>query len=689
MKRIFLSIIITTFLFVGTISAQTPKWVSTEVQNRTAVFEDYIYVNFYVGMADKMANDFEKQYPNQFITINNNLDIDEGREIFHNSGIDGNIPNVLEEGSPYLLGSINRSTIPWAIGIDKWQPLVENIVNQPSVVNVYVKPELNIVTRELTVEVEYYYTDDSPAPENYLTVMLLQNELLIKDDLLIKYNPDPDFVTEDGLYRRMHFLRAVLSPGGAWGDTITNTKKGSYECRKYTVILPDTIKKIPVELDNLEVAAFISENKANIYSGHKANIEIIKTDVKIEDITEYTLNVENIYPKFKVTNKSDLPITKFDMGCNFILTYTKFMWHIIEYDYFYNIARKQNHDTTITEKLTYLGTLNKDESAIIEFPKVTRDEFKFASSYTLQAFVSSIVFSGNNPALDTNKTDNIIVTAPKIGLIDTSFSETVITFEKPIASASSNILPAHTVLDDSFNHYFSLANGRDNSGANNSNNTVIFLLRSQFNVKDAPGYIMFGEVDCKDNPNKILSYYYAYSDAKLNGTPPRIITEISKDWGQTWEKVSEITCEETERPYNTEIYRPQSNDYKFVQVNLYDYIKENFIKNFIIRIGGVPGTDGNALWIDEISLTNGPYDGNDDDESIDENTKLTVYPNPTTSILHINNNNLLGEEYEIYDMSGKLIIKDINNSNIINVGNLSTGTYSLKIKYNIFTFVKK
>ena len=43
-------------------------------------------------------------------------------------------------------------------------------------------------------------------------------------------------------------------------------------------------------------------------------------DVKIEDITEYTLNVENIYPKFKVTNKSDLPITKFDMGYNFILT---------------------------------------------------------------------------------------------------------------------------------------------------------------------------------------------------------------------------------------------------------------------------------------------------------------------------------------------------------------------------------
>ena len=122
-----------------------------------------------------------------------------------------------------------------------------------------------------------------------------------------------------------------------------------------------------------------------------------------------------------------------------------------------------------------------------------------------------------------------------------------------------------------------------------------------------------------------------------------------------------------------------------MQVNLYDYVKENFL----IRIGGVPGTDGNALWIDEISLINGPYDGNDDDESIAEKINLSVYPNPTTNILHINNNNLLGQEYEIYDMSGKLIFKANNNTNEINVESLSTGTYSLIIKGSIFNFIKK
>ncbi|MBQ6269317.1 MAG: T9SS type A sorting domain-containing protein, partial [Bacteroidetes bacterium] len=88
-------------------------------------------------------------------------------------------------------------------------------------------------------------------------------------------------------------------------------------------------------------------------------------------------------------------------------------------------------------------------------------------------------------------------------------------------------------------------------------------------------------------------------------------------------------------------------------------------------------------WIDEISIKNAP------EESIVENTKLSIYPNPASNILHINNDNLLGAEYEIYDISGKLIIKDINNTKTINIETLSTGSYSLKIKDSIFNFIKK
>ena len=80
-----------------------------------------------------------------------------------------------------------------------------------------------------------------------------------------------------------------------------------------------------------------------------------------------------------------------------------------------------------------------------------------------------------------------------------------------------------------------------------------------------------------------------------------------------------------------------------------------------------------------------------DNSGIDDGEKQIIfhYPNPTTDILNINNNYFLGEEYEIYDMSGNLIIKDINNTNQINVNKLCSGVYSLKIKGSIINFIKK
>ncbi|MBR3091345.1 MAG: Omp28-related outer membrane protein, partial [Bacteroidetes bacterium] len=543
-------------------------------------------------------------------------------------------------------------TEPWWQGHAKWMNTVAEIVKQPSIVNIYVKPEINFETRELTVEVEYYYTDDSPVSKNYLTVMLLQNEIICYQ---AGWNHNQENVINDTLYRHNHALRKIITPGGAWGDTITNTKKGSYECRKYKVTLPDSIKDVPLDLTNLEIIAFIAESKANIYTGHKAIIEVpedTKTDLALEDITEYynTLKFETINPKIKVTNNSVLPITKFN------IEYTLANNRNTQFnkDFFSKFYGKKIFDTFITKSDTYSGILNKGESVTIELPEITRDDFKASAYYIAQASFSNI-YSDELFLLDTNPTNNTTKTTTKIGLIDTIFSEAEISFENPDTSSNNGFLPAHTVLDKSINPFFSLVQGtigdlqQELNGAKNSKAAAVFYLDNEyFDVSFKPGYIVFGEIDCKDNPNKILSYYYAYSDYTMNGTRPKIIVEISKDWGKTWQKISEILCEETGKAEKFELrYIPTSEEYKLVQINLYDYAKENFI----IRIGGVPGTFGDVLYIDEISITN------TSNESIDENTNLLCYPNPATDIIHINNNNLLDKEYEIYDMSGKLIIK--------------------------------
>ena len=683
-KSNLIYIVLASFLFISSLSAQTPKWVSTEVQNRAAVLENFTDLyNIKCAMGLKIVNSLTKQYPNNFIVINNHCGIDEhinfGIEQPDLSTIEGNqiYNEVLSQGVSAInrpIASINRSIYPWAMTSDIWESIAKYIMQQPSVVNVYVKPEINITTRELIVEVEYYYTDDSPASENYLTVMLLQNEIIGYQKGGKEY--DTDYVINDNMHYNMHALRTVISEGSTWGEPIMNPKKGSYECRKYKFILPAYIKNVPIDIAKLEVVAFISESTGNIYTGHKALVEVpkdIRTDLAVEDLTEYnnTLKFETIYPKIKITNNSDLPITNFDFS--YTLANTKsdiFLGTLYGRPYSYTI---QIYDTINRKTETYSGKLDKGESLILELPEITRADIKTASNYIAQASVSNI-FHNDVLLLDINKRDNTTKIS-KISLIDTVFSETDISFESALTSLTSE-LPAHTVLDYSFNPHFAI---QGTCGANNTKSAVYFLLNTYIeDVVDKPGYIMFGEVDCNDRSNKVLSYYYAYCDGNRNGTPPKIAVEISKDYGKSWQRISEITCEETGK-LNSDIYQPLSSQYKFIQLNISDYINENFI----IRIGAIPGSNGNALWIDEISIKNV------DNEDIEENTKLSVYPNPASNILHINNNNLLGEEYEIYDMSGELIIKDINNSNIINVGYLSTGTYSLKIKDSIFNFIKE
>ena len=307
-RKLFIKIILMSFLFIGIVHAQTPKWVSTEVQNRTAVLENFTGIyDVLCPKGHKTANEILKEYPDNFIIINNyfklanysssnksfNLTIPEGDSIASKAGNFGKYPPGI--GSTPC-GSINRylnsydqesySTKTLAMSYKAWETAVYHITEQKSIVNVYVKPEIDINTRELIVEVEYYYTEDSPVSENFLTIMLLQNEIVGYQAGGNKYNPDyvpHDTIVSvrDSLYRHMHVLRKLISGGGAWGDTITNTQKGTYEYKKYTLNLSDSINNIPIDINNLEVVAFISESKSNIYTGHKAFAEIsddFKTD---------------------------------------------------------------------------------------------------------------------------------------------------------------------------------------------------------------------------------------------------------------------------------------------------------------------------------------------------------------------------------------------------------------------------
>lgn len=73
-----------------------------------------------------------------------------------------------------------------------------------------------------------------------------------------------------------------------------------------------------------------------------------------------------------------------------------------------------------------------------------------------------------------------------------------------------------------------------------------------------------------------------------------------------------------------------------------------------------------------------------------EFSKIYLYPNPTSNNLYISNNNLVIETISVYSISGKKVLeKNYNQTNPIDVSILPKGMYFIKISSVSGKFVKK
>ncbi len=658
MKKINLLVacLATGILLTASLFAQEPKWVSKEVTQRNVVLEEFTGIGCVACPAGHLiANQLAAANPGRLFVINNHcggyaqptvasdpdLRTKEGNLIASKAGIQG-----------FPSGAINRSTTPWAMYREKWENVAKNILGQNSPVNIYVKPTLDYSTRKLTVEVELYYTGTISTDKNYLTVMLLQNEIVGYQNGA-KYNPD--YAVSGGLYRHMHALRMVVSDGGAFGDIITTTTKGHYEYKKYEVILPEKIANIPLELPDLEVVAFIAEGDNNIYTGHQATIEVpdnIKTDLAIADLTIYpkTLKFEPITPKVEVTNNGNIEVTKFNVDL---------------------MVGSQ------TFSKTFEGKLAKGEKTTIEFDAISFDK---SQNYSLEFNIqrTNNIYAGNNALVDIDNKNNS-VEKYSYGFVEKFIDSVKFSFE-----VKGNTIDLDNIVFDMSQAGFGWRGWQDNQGnfmpcgANNTTHALAMVLYGgPYAGKTA--YIMFGEVDFTTNPQKMLTYHYAYCDGSRNGTPPVITVEATTDWGATWQKINEVTCQETGTTDPKYYYIPKSNEYKRIDIDLKDYAN----KDAIFRLGVRAGSDGNMFYIDEISLYKN--DGSIEEELDD----IAIYPNPTATYLKIDNQSFVGADYQIFDASGKVVVKDRNTSNTINVEYLTPGSYNLKINDKFFRFIKK
>lgn len=335
------------------IGASAQTIVSTEVQNRNVVIEEYTGIGCgYCPAGHENVATYSKQHPGRVVTIN-----------IHQGGYaQGYYPNYTTKWgnqlaaqatiTGYPAGTLNRR-----MGTDgrvanvgpsgtSWFSTANQYLSMQSPVNVAATATIDASTKILTVHVETYYTQDVTDEVGLLTVALLQNNVVGEQHNYGPYNTeqivalaDDYSTTYNTVYSHMHMLRDLITGShGVWGDTIVtaNTEgiipAGTYVERDYTYQLPEyyqdysygSTTHVPLELGDIDIAVFVAQGRpsgnsivssSEIYTGTTVaptyiNMDGVDATISTGSVTAEDVfgcnNLENITVKVKNTAGEDV-----------------------------------------------------------------------------------------------------------------------------------------------------------------------------------------------------------------------------------------------------------------------------------------------------------------------------------------------------------------------------------------------
>lgn len=206
----------------------------------------------------------------------------------------------------YPAGTVNRTEFAGlqqengtAMGRGNWSNAVSQILGQQAYVNIDVAATVDEQTRELTVQVDYYYTGNSPEGTNKLNVVLLQNHIPGPQTGASSFNPQS--ILPNGEYDHVKMARNMVT--GQWGVDITSTTTGSTSLETFTYSVPQSINNVDCNLGNLEVVAFIAEGQQIVANVDGADVEVINhANSKEAALTE----IESINDQCTGSGSSDL-----------------------------------------------------------------------------------------------------------------------------------------------------------------------------------------------------------------------------------------------------------------------------------------------------------------------------------------------------------------------------------------------
>jgi hypothetical protein len=247
----------------------TPLLVSIEPSNKNVVLEEFTGINCqFCPDGHKKANQIIESNPGRVSVIN----IHQGG--YANVSPDyrtewGNAIAAQTKLAGYPSGTVNRHVFSGGNTIlDRgvFAARSTTILGQSSYVNVVVNATVNENTRELTTDVELYYTA-AGSPVNLLNIALLQDSILGPQVGAATWYPE---MVKNGQYQHNHMLRDLLTK--QWGDSIKQTTAGTFIAKRYLYVIPEAYRDIPVNLGKLEIVAFVAEGTQEIVSGHSSKV---------------------------------------------------------------------------------------------------------------------------------------------------------------------------------------------------------------------------------------------------------------------------------------------------------------------------------------------------------------------------------------------------------------------------------
>ncbi|MDI9342449.1 MAG: Omp28-related outer membrane protein [Sediminibacterium sp.] len=321
-----------TFFSAGfAVSAMAQLPASTSPQTKVAVLEEFTGINCtWCPDGHKIANQIKAANPSGKVLLVNihtggfanpsagqpDYRTAEGAAIMA-------IPGMGVTGFP--MGAVNRAVFSgtaMATSRTAWTANVGTVLTQTSYVNVACQATLDVNTRVITVDAQAYYTANSPTSNNFLTIALLEDNVVGPQVGGASLNPTQ--TNPDGSYNHQHMLRKVLTP--TFGNTITTTSSGSTYNTQVSYTIPALYgagtATNACNIGNLEIIAFVTENSQNkIISGASGPIQFTGIANAL-DAGVANLKVDNMVcagisaPEFKMTNFGAATLTNVVVAYN-------------------------------------------------------------------------------------------------------------------------------------------------------------------------------------------------------------------------------------------------------------------------------------------------------------------------------------------------------------------------------------